>query len=373
MAKIKIPVCEPKIGKKELEYVTDCIKSGWISSKGGYIKQFEEEFSKYCEARFGVATTSGTTALHLALTALGTRKGDEVIAPTFTMIAPINAIVYTGAKPVLVDAELQTWNMEVTKVEEKITGKTRAIVIVHTYGHPVNMGPILNLGKKYGLFVIEDAAEAHGAEYKDKKVGALGNVGCFSFYANKIVTTGEGGMIVTNNEEIAERARLLRDQAYERQRRFWHRHLGYNYRMTNLQAAVGLAQVEKIDEFVSIRRRNAYLYNSFLKDVEGISLPPEAEWAKNVYWMYSVLIEDSFGINRDKLKKILLEEYGIDTRPFFYPIHKQPLYSRKYKGQKYPIAEELSRKGINLPSSNTLRKEEIKYIADCIIQAKSRT
>ena len=371
MTRIKIPVCEPKLGEKELEYIIDCVRSTWISSKGEYIKQFEEEFSKYCGAKYGITTTSGTTALHLALVCLGIGKDDEVIIPAFTMIATANAVVYTGAKPVLVDSEPYTWNIDVNKIEEKVTEKTKAIMVVHTYGHPVDMDPVLELAEDHGLYVVEDAAEAHGAEYKDKRVGALGDFGCFSFYANKIITTGEGGMIVTNNEELAEKARMLRDQAFEKERRFWHKYIGFNYRMTNLQAAIGLAQMEKIDQFVETRRRNAHLYNSLLKNVEGIALPSEADWAKNVYWMYSVLIEDSFRVNRDELMRCLREN-GVETRPLFYPIHAQPVYAQKYRGESYPVAEELSRKGVNLPSGNTLEKDQIEYVVDQILSAKRK-
>ncbi len=363
-----IPVCEPKLGKKELEYVIDCIKTNWISSKGKYITEFEEKFSSYCGAKYGIAASNGTTALHLALASIGLKPGDEVIIPTFTMIATANSVTYTGAKPVLVDSESVTWNIDPAKIEEKITRKTKAIMVMHTYGHPCDMDPILELAEKHNLYVIEDAAEAHGAEYKGKRVGALGDAGCFSFYANKIITTGEGGMIVTNDEKIAEMAKLLRDQAFE-PKRFFHQHIGFNYRMTNLQAAIGVAQMELIDKSVETRRRNAKLYNSSLRGVEGITLPPEALWAKNVYWMYTVLVEDSFGMKRDKLMGYLREK-GIDTRSAFYPIHVQPVYAKQYKKEKYPVAEELSRKGINLPSGNTLTKDQIKYIVESIISAK---
>ncbi|MGQ9788765.1 MAG: DegT/DnrJ/EryC1/StrS family aminotransferase [Candidatus Hadarchaeaceae archaeon] len=363
-----IPVCEPKLGTKELEYVMDCIKTNWISSKGKYITEFEEKFAKYCGAEYGIATCNGTAALHLALASLGIKAGDEVLCPTFTMIATANTVTYTGAKPVLVDSEHRTWNMDPTKIEEKITERTKAIMIVHIYGHPTDMNQILEIAKKHDLYVIEDAAEAHGAEYKGKRVGALGDVGCFSFYANKILTTGEGGMVVTNDEKIAEMAKLLRDQAFE-PRRFVHRYIGFNYRMTNLQAAIGVAQMDLIGESVETRRRNAKLYNSLLRDVEGITTPPEASWAKNVYWMYTVLVEDSFGMERDKLM-VYLKEKGIETRSAFYPIHLQPVYAKQYKGEKYPVAEELGRKGVNLPSGNTLTKDQIKYITETVISAK---
>jgi len=367
---IKIPVCEPKLGKKEMQYVTDCLNSGWISSKGEFIQRFEEKFSRYCGARYGVATSSGTTALHLAVATLGIGLGDEVIIPSFTMIATANAVVYTGAKPVLVDSEKRTWNINVDKIEEKITKNTKAVMVVHTYGHPVNMGPLLDLAEDHNLLVIEDAAEAHGAEYNAKRVGALGELGCFSFYANKIITTGEGGMLVTNNEDLADKAKLLRDQAFDREKRFWHRYIGFNYRITNLQAAIGVAQMEKIDAFVETRRRNAHLYNSLLKDVNGITLPPEAKWAKSVYWMYSILIESSFSMGRDKLMEYLARK-GVETRNFFYPIHKQPVYSGRYKGEKYPVAEQLSCKGVNLPSGNTLGKGQIEYVVECIVSAST--
>lgn len=366
---IKIPVCEPKLGKEEIQYVMECLDSGWISSKGEFIERFEEKFSKYCGAKYGVATSSGTTALHLALATLGIGLGDEVIIPSFTMIATANAVVYTGAKPVLVDSENSTWNIDVDKIEEKVTKKTKAVTVVHTYGHPVNMGPLLDLAEAHNLVVIEDAAEAHGAEYNAKRVGAIGELGCFSFYANKIITTGEGGMLVTNNQDLADKAKLLRDQAFEREKRFWHRYIGFNYRLTNLQAAIGVAQMEKIDAFVETRRKDARLYNSLLKDVKGITLPPEAKWAKSVYWMYSILVQRSFGMNRDSLMKRLLED-GIETRTFFYPIHMQPVYSDKYAGETYPVAEELSRKGVNLPSGSTLEKKQIEYITQCIISAR---
>ena len=361
-----IPVCEPKLGKKELENVIDCIKTNWISSKGKYITEFEEKFSQYCGAKYGIATSNGTTALHLALASVGIKSGDEVIIPDFTMIATANSVTYTGAKLVLVDSEPETWNIDPNKIEEKITERTRAIMIMHTYGHPVDMGPIMDIAKAHDLLVIEDAAEAHGAEYKGKRTGGLGDMGCFSFYANKIITTGEGGMVVTNNEEFAERARMLRDQAFEKGKRFWHRQLGFNYRLTNLQAAVGVAQFEHIDEFVETRRRNALYYNSLLEKVEGITFPPEAKWAKNVYWMYTILIEKNFGLSRDDLM-IRLKEKGVDSRRAFYPVHAQPLYAEQFTGQKFPVADQLSDKGVYLPSGNTLTKEQIDQVVEILI------
>lgn len=366
-----IPVCEPKLGGKELEYVTDCIKTNWISSKGEYIEQFEDGFSDYCGTKYGITTSNGTTALHLALESAGIGKGDEVIIPTFTMIATANAVTYTGAKFKLVDSEPEYWNMDVGKIEDKITDKTKAIMVMHTYGHPTNMDPVTDIAEDHDLLVIEDAAEAHGAEYKGKKTGGIGDIGCFSFYANKIITTGEGGMIVTDNEEFAEQAQMLRDQAFEKEKRFWHKRLGFNYRMTNLQAAVGVAQLELVDEYVESRRKNASLYNSLLAEVDGITTPREANWAKNVYWMYTVLVEDEFGMSRDDLMKNLKDE-GIGTRRAFYPINEQPLYSEQFAGESYPVANELSEKGFYLPSSSGLKEEQIEQIVKSIKSIRAK-
>ena len=367
-----IPVCIPLLGERELEYVTDCIKTNWISSKGKYVEEFEEKFAKYCGCKYGITTTSGTTALHLALASINIKKGDEVIIPASTMIATAFAVIHCDATPVLVDAEPETWNMDVEKIEDKITDRTKAIMPVHIYGHPCDMDPMMKIAREHDLYVVEDAAEAHGAEYKGKKAGGIGDVGCFSFYANKIITTGEGGMVVTNDEEIAERAKSLRNLCFSKERRIYlHSEVGYNYRMTNIQAAIGLAQFEKIDELAEMRRRNAHLYNEYLKDVEGITLPTEKEWAKNVYWMYSILIEDEFGASRDELMN-KLEKKGIETRTFFIPMHVQPVFLNMglFKGESYPVAEDLARTGMYLPSSSGLMEEEIKFICDAIKEIK---
>jgi perosamine synthetase len=362
-----IPVCEPFIGNKELENVIDCIKTNWISSKGKYIEQFEQKYANYCGCKYGISTTSGTTALHLALASLEIGPGDEVIVPSFTMISTAFAVVYTGAKPVLVDSEPETWNIDATKIEDKITERTRAIMPVHIYGHPCDMDHIIEVAGRYNLCVIEDAAEAHGAEYKGRKAGGIGQIGCFSFYANKIITTGEGGMVVTNNKLIADRSRSLKDLAFSKEQRFSHADLGFNYRMTNIQAALGLAQFERIGELVERRRRNAHLYNSLLSNVKGITLPPEKEWARNVYWMYSILIEDEFGIGRDELMARLLEK-GIETRTMFIPINQQPAFHKigLFERESYPVAKELSRKGLYLPSGSGLTEEQIHFVCSAI-------
>jgi perosamine synthetase len=362
-----IPVCEPLLGGKEAEYVLDCINTNWISSQGKYIGQFEEKFAAYCGCKHGITTTSGTTALHLALVACGIGPGDEVIIPTYTMIATAYAVVYTGASMVLVDAEPETWNIDVSKIEEKITSRTRAILPVHIYGHPCDMDPITEIARRHNLYVIEDAAEAHGAEYKGKKAGSFGDINCFSFYANKIITTGEGGMIVTNNEKLAAQARRLKDLAHSPAKRFLHDDIGYNYRMTNVQSAIGLAQFERIDEYVEMRRHNACLYNEHLKDVKGITIPAEKEWAKNVYWMYSILVQDDFGCTRDVMAA-KLKERGIDTRTFFVPVHQQPVFQDQglFKGEVFPVADDISQSGLYLPSSSGLQVEDINYICQAI-------
>ncbi len=367
-----IPVCEPTLTGKEQEYVRDCLESNWISSAGKYIPAFEEQFAAECHCKYGVACANGTVALHLGLAALGIGPGDEVILPTFTMIATINAVTYTGATPVLIDSEPVTWNMDVAQLADKITPQTKAIMPVHTYGHPVDMDPLMELAEKHGLYVLEDAAEAHGAEYKGRRAGSLGHGGSFSFYANKIITTGEGGMITTNDAQLAALAHNLRDHAFSTERHFWHKFIGFNYRMTNLQAAVGLAQTEKLNDFVADRRRNATLYTELLKDIPGLVTPPQADWAKNVFWMYSLMVEDEFGLTRDQLRAYLAR-YGIETRTFFIPMHLQPVYYEAFKGQRYPVAERLCQRGFYLPSASSLTERQIHYISSIVRQAYEET
>jgi perosamine synthetase len=365
-----IPVSDPKLDGNELRYVTQCVQSNWISSAGRFVREFEEAFAAAVGCRHGVACSNGTTALHLALAALGLGPGDEVIIPTFTMIATANAVRYTGAMPVLVDAERETWNLDPAGLAAKVTPRTRGIVLVHTYGHPADMGPILDLAERRGLWVVEDAAEAHGARYRDRPAGSLGRAASFSFYANKIITTGEGGMVTTNDPEVARLARRLRDHAFSDERHFWHKYLGFNYRMTNLQAAVGLAQTERLAELVEIHRVNAARYTARLAPVAGLTLPIERPWARNVYWMYGLLVEDAFGISRDVLRR-RLARHGIETRTFFIPIHLQPIYYEAFRGQRYPVAEELCRRGLYLPSGATLTEAEIDYVTEMVDKARA--
>ena len=362
-----IPVCVPLIGERELEYVTDCVRTNWISSKGRYVNEFEEGFSRYCGAKEGISTTNGTTALHLALASLGVGKGDEVIIPAFTMMSTAFAVLYCNATPVLVDAEPDTWNMDVNALESKVTDRTKVILPVHIYGHPCDMDPIIEVADSHGIRVVEDAAEAHGALYKGRKTGGIGDCGCFSFYANKIITTGEGGMIVTSDPAIAERARSLKDLAFQKDRRFLHTDVGFNYRMTNIQAAIGLAQLERIDEFAEMRRAHAALYTRLLRGVRGIRFPVERPWARNVYWMYSILLTDDFGMGREALMGELGER-GIETRTFFMPVHEQPVCTGMglFPGERYPVAGDIGRRGLYLPSGSGLTNEEIGYVCTTI-------
>ena len=360
-----IPVAEPFLGENELRYIIDCVNTGWISSKGKYVKKFEEEFANYINSKYGVSCMNGTAALHLALEALGIRKGDEVIVPNCTYVSTANSVSYTGAKPVFVDSDIETWNIDPMKIEEKITERTKAIMPVHLYGHPCDMDAISDIANKYNLFVVEDAAEAHGAEYKEKKVGSIGDISCFSFFGNKIITTGEGGMCLTNNEELANKMKILRNHGMNPNKQYWHDFKGFNYRMTNMQAAIGCAQLEQINKILEIKINNARNYNFLLKDIRGITLPPNKEWAKNVYWMYSILINNDFKITRDGLIE-KFKEKEIETRPFFYPVNKMPHHK---DDEEHVISKKLSRQGINLPSSPNLTKEQIDTVVNVIYMA----
>ena len=356
-----IPIAEPSLGEEELRNVVEAVKSSWISSKGKFIEEFEQKFANYCGRKYGVATANGTVALHLALEALGIKKGDEVIVPDLTFVAVANTVAYCNAKPVFVDAHPEYWCVDPEKIEERITKKTKAIIPAHLYGHPCDMDAIIDISDDNDLFVVEDAAEAHGAEYKGKKAGSFGNISCFSFYGNKIITTGEGGLCLTDNEEYAEKLGILRDHGMNPNKKYWHDVIGFNYRMTNLQAAVGVAQLKKLDEFVDKKREIARWYSEGLKALEEkklITLHPEMPWAKCVYWMYSILVEDKCGMSRDDLVK-KLEGNGVETRPFFYPMHVMPPYKNE---ERFLVAEELARKGINLPSGSKLSEEGIKKI-----------
>jgi perosamine synthetase len=369
-----IPVCEPVLDGDEIKYVLDCLETNWISSAGKYIEQFEEKFSSYCGVPFGVACSSGTTAIHLALAALGIGPGDEVIIPDFTLIVSANMVVLTGAKPVLVDVDRRTWCMDPELIEERITPRSRAIMAVHMYGHPCDMEAIMALASRYNLYVIEDCAEAHGAEVNGQKVGSFGHASCFSFYGNKILTTGEGGMVVCKDAAIAERLRLLRNQGFQ-QPRFVHEVIGFNYRMTNIQAAIGLAQTELVERKVERKRRIGQTYNELLSGQSDLTLPVEELWAKNVYWMYGILVEESFGVKKDDLMR-LLRDKGVDTRSFFCPMSLQPAYrgdnpSFPDASGEYPVSVDLWNRGLYLPSGLGLTAEQMEEVVEKLLECKA--
>ena len=356
----KISIANPILNGNERKYVDECIDTGWISANGRFVQEFENKFAEFCGVKYALACSNGTVSLHLALVALGIGPDDEVIMPTLTYIATANAVKYCGATPVFVDSEIDTWNISIEAIEKAITRKTKAIIPVHLYGLACNMDEICRIAKKYGLFVIEDAAEAHGAEWNGQKVGSIGDIGSFSFFGNKIITTGEGGMVTTNNEELYEKMKHFRSQGVSPQKRYWHTMVAYNYRMTNLQAAVGLAQLENIHWHLEQRSRVNKLYEKHLRNLGNlISVQKVPDKATHVYWMNSVILSDEVKKERD----IVMEEIeakNVEMRPLFYPMHIMPPY--RDSSVIAPNAERLSSRGINLPSHGLLEEEHIEYI-----------
>lgn len=366
-----IPVAEPALVGNEKAYVLDCLDSTWISSSGKYIQKFETAFAEFCGVKHAMTCCNGTVALHLALLALDVGPDDEVIVPTLTYVATANAVVYCGARPVFIDSEPETWNLDPSLLENLITPRTKGIIVVHLYGHPVDMDPVLTIARARGLFVIEDAAEAHGAEYKGQRVGSLGDIATFSFYGNKILTTGEGGMVVTNDDELAARVRQLKGQGMDPNRRYWFPMVGYNYRMTNVAAAIGLGQLENAQWHIKRRREISAHYAWHLAKVPGVSLQPEKSWASNAYWMTSVVLDDQAPVSRDHVMARLAEA-GIETRPFFYPLHTMPMYQSQAQGQAFPVAERIAARGLNLPSSASLSEDDIDFVCEQLIQTLHR-
>lgn len=371
MNKKFIPVCEPFLNGNELNYVTDAVKTGWISSAGKYVSAFEEQFADYCGCKYGVAVCNGTVALHLALAAFGIGKGDEVIIPTFTMIASAFAVCYTGAIPVFVDADENTWNINVEKIEEKITPRTKAIMPVHIFGLMCDMQKITEIAKKHNLYIIEDAAEAHGAEMNGKKAGSYSDIAAFSFFANKNITTGEGGMVVTNDKALYDEARYYKNLCFplDGNRNYTHEHIGFNYRMSNVIAAIGLAQLEKADEYKQMRIRNNRLYREYLQDVPGIVFQSEADNYLNVCWMNALcIVPEQYGKTKDELI-LHLKENNIDTRLLFNGMHNQKAlidYGCNVE-DIYPVSDRLTQNGFYLPSASNLTEEDIQYISQQII------
>lgn len=361
-----IPVSEPMFGAREEELVIDCLRTGWVSSEGKYVKEFERNCAHYCSMNAGIAVNGGTAALQVAVASLPLNKGDEVIMPSFTIISCAIAIIEAGATPVLVDCDSETWTMNIEEIEGKITKKTKAIMVVHIYGHSVDMDPVLALAKKYGLYVIEDAAEAHGAEYKGRKCGGISDISILSFYANKLVTTGEGGMVLTSNPEFEKKARSLINLCFKPERRFYHTEIGHNYRMTNVQAAIGVAQLERLEQFVDRKREMAAMYNERLAGLP-FQLPAEKEWTKNIYWMYGVVLDDTVKVEAQEYSQRLREK-GVQTRPFFMGMHEQPVFHQMglFRGEMYPVCERISRKGFYLPSGQAITNEQIERVAEAV-------
>jgi perosamine synthetase len=365
-----IPVAAPALVGNEKSYVLDCLDSTWISSSGKYIEKFEAAFAEFCGVRHAVSCCNGTVALHLALLAMGVGPGDEVIIPTLTYVATANAVAYCGATPVFVDSEPATWNMDPELLRAAVTPRTKGVIVVHLYGHPTDMEPVMETAREHGLFVVEDAAEAHGAEYKGRRVGSIGDIATFSFYGNKIITTGEGGMVVTDDDAVARHVRQLKGQGQDPERRYWFPIVGYNYRMTNIEAAIGLAQMERIDWHTSRRREVAAWYRKYLGDFPQFTLSPEAPWARNAYWINCALVDEESAEGRDALMARLAQE-GIETRPFFYPMHTLPMYREAAAGRSFPVAEGLARRGFNLPSSAALTEEDVAYVCRALIDLAS--
>ncbi len=364
----RLPIMQPALGGNELKYVSDCIATNWISSQGEYVTRFQDAFADYLGAAHALSTSSGTTALHLALAALDIGPGDEVIVPDLTFGASVNAVLQTGAVPVFADVDPITWTLDPASLRARIGPRTRAVMPVHLYGHPCDMDPILDLAREHRLFVVEDCAEALGAEYKGRRVGTLGDVGCFSFFANKVITTGEGGMVVTDRPALLEKMAILRDHGMDKHRRYWHLYPGFNYRMTNIQAAIGLAQMERIDAFLAYRQEVVERYAAHLGGIPGIQLPPDAPWARNIYWLYSIVIDEAqLGIDRNMLRNVLAEQ-GIETRPFFYPMHDQPAFV-PYADGAFPVANRVAARGLNLPTSNDIAPADVDRVCAVIRQS----
>jgi perosamine synthetase len=361
-----IPIARPYLQGNELKYLTECVTENWISSSGKFIEDFEAQFASFCESKYAVAVSNGTVALHLSLVVMGIGVGDEVLVPSLSFVATANAVRYTGAKPIFIDSEEDTLNINPYKLEESITKNTKAIIPVHLYGKPAKMDKIMEIADKYKIAVIEDAAEAHGAEVMNKKVGSIGIMGCFSFYGNKIITTGEGGMLVTNNKDLYEKARILRDHGMSLSKKYWHDLVGFNYRMTNMQAAIGCAQMEKVDSILKTKRNIGSMYNKFFSGHKSLILPKSDNFSKHIYWMYPVIFNLQ-GKDNNKIRDDiadLLKLFKIDSRPFFFPIHIMPPY---YENCSLPVSEKLSLTGIVLPSYVGITNNEIKKICNIIL------
>ncbi len=360
-----VPVNRPSIGKKEKIYVNECLNSGWIGSTGNYVKKFENKFKKIVGRKFAVSVSSGTAAIDIAIRALGIKKNDEVIVPNFTIISCINELINVGAKPVFIDADIKTWNMNVSDIEKKVSRKTKAIIISHIYGLPTDLAPVLKIAKINGLKVIEDGAELLGQKYYNKPIGSFGDVSTFSFYVNKHITTGEGGMLVTNSRSIAEKAARLRNICFNpKKQRFIHDEIGWNYRLSNIQSAIGFGQLFKLKKFIKRKREIGRYYNKHFKDINELQLPQtKTKYSKNIYWVYGMLLKNK--ISAKNFAKTL-KKYGIETRPFFCPMHLQPVLKKNKiinKKEKFPVSEYLFKKGLYIPSGIGTTYKELNYVS----------
>jgi len=363
---MQVPVNEPLLDGNEKKYLIECIETGWISSEGPFVKTFEEKLASYFNRKYGVAVCNGTIAIDIAIDALDLQAGDEIILPSFTIISCLAGLVRKGCIPIFIDQNPATWNMEVSQIESKITSRTKAIMVVHIYGLPVDMDPVLSIAKKHNLKVIEDSAEMHGQTYNGRKCGSFGDISTVSFYPNKHITTGEGGMIFTDDPKLAERCKSLRNLCFIPERRFVHHELGYNGRMTNMQAAIGLAQFERVDQFIQKKRWIGALYQDLLKDLEMVVLPlAKTPYAENIYWVFGVVLKTEFPLDAQEVMS-QLGKFGIGSRPFFWGLHEQPVLKKLsfYKEERLPVCENLARRGFYLPSGLALSESQIHFVVE---------
>jgi perosamine synthetase len=363
-----IPISNPALVGNELEYVTDCVKTSWISSVGTYVQRFESAFAAFCGTEHAVTCSNGTTALHLALLALGVKPGDEVIVPTLTYVATANSVVYCSATPVFVDGEPGTWNMDPRKIEALITSRTKGIIVVHLFGHSVDMDPIMDIARRRGLFVLEDAAEAPGAEYKGRRVGSIGHAATFSFFGNKIITTGEGGMVTTNDRALADEVRRLKNHGMDPQRKYWFPTVGFNYRLTNEDSAIGLGQVEKMDWHLAQREQIASWYKEFLQGAPRLAWQAEEAWARHVWWLFTIVMDDDVPLTRFELIE-LLKARNVEGRQIIYPIHQLPPYQSASHEGKFPIADRTVDRGLHLPTWAGLTRDQVQHVCRSVVES----
>jgi perosamine synthetase len=360
-----IPISNPALVGNELKYVTDCVETSWVSSLGKYVQGFEDAFAEFCGSEHAVTCSNGTTALHLALLALGVEPGDEVIVPTLTYIATANAVVYCGASPVFVDGEPETWNVDPEQIEARITPRTKGIIVVHLFGHPVDMDPIMAVARRHGLFVLEDAAESPGAEYRGRRVGSIGDAATFSFFGNKIITTGEGGMVTTNDRALADEVRRLKNHGMDPQRKYWFPTVGFNYRLTNVACAIGLGQLEKIDWHLEQRQQIAAWYREFLAGVPNLTWQAEKEWARHVWWLFTVIVDEEVPRSRFELLGEL-KARGVEGRQIVYPITQMPPYLDPDQEGRFPVADRTVDRGLHLPTWAGLTRDDVRYVCDSL-------